>query len=95
MQSVKKLISVCGFGLVRTEGGAILKDTENFPLQFKRYCDDTYNGAQAIAATELNYTFIGCPVIKEEEKEGDYHVFDVLPKDVKWQLKAGNIAHFI
>lgn len=54
-----------------------------------------YNGSQAIAATELSYTYIGCPLIKEEEKEGEYHVFEVLPKNVQWQIKAGNIAHFI
>lgn len=36
---------------MRTEGGALLNTTENFPQQFKQISDDTYNGYQAIAAT--------------------------------------------
>lgn len=54
-----------------------------------------YNGSQAIAASGLSYTYIGCPLIKEEEKEGDYHVFEVLPKNPQWVVKAGHIADFI
>lgn len=54
-----------------------------------------YNGSQEFAATDLSYLYIGCPLIKEEEKEGNYHVFEVLPKNVQWVVKAGNIAHFI
>lgn len=34
-----------------------------------------FNGSQAIAAAGLSYTYIGCPQIKEEEQEGDFHVF--------------------
>jgi len=90
------LISVAGLGVVLTsEGGPRLKDTEKFPPQYKRYNDDMFNGSQAIAATDLSYTYIGCPLIKEEEKEGNYHVFETLPANVQWVIKAGHIAQFI
>lgn len=54
-----------------------------------------FNGSQAIAATDLSYTYIACPLIKEEEREGDFHVFEVLPENSQWVVKAGHIAHFI
>jgi hypothetical protein len=57
---------VSGFGLVPVAvGGPRLKDTDKFPPQFKNGNDDMFNGSQAIAATELSYTYIGCPLIKE------------------------------
>lgn len=95
IHEVPRLIAVGGAGILQLDDERLLRDSEGFPRALQAVTADHYASWQILAESELDWTFVCPPMMRDEAGGGDAAVAaDRLPAGHS-HVAAGDVAGFI
>jgi uncharacterized protein len=93
---VKRIIAVGGMGILNADEQTLLIDTPSYPPQFLPVGNEHRKAYEYLQASDLDWTIIGSPDIKNEGPTGNYITnTNYPPSPNKFRINAGDLAQFM
>ncbi len=93
---LKRIVALGGLGILNADEETLLIDTPEYPEEYKPVGREHLKAFEYLKESNLNWTFVCAPDIKDEEGQGNYHTNkDYPPIPNNGQIKAGDLADFM
>jgi putative NADH-flavin reductase len=94
--AVKRIIAVGGMGVLNADEDSLLVDADEYPQEYKAVGLEHKKAWELLKASDLDWTFVCCPDIKDEGPSGSFVTkADYPPEPNNYRINAGDIALFM
>ncbi len=93
---VNRIIAVGGMGVLNADENSLLIDGEDYPQEYKAVGLEHKKAWEQLKASDLDWTFVCCPDIKDAGPTGSFVTkADYPPEPNNYRINAGDIALFM
>jgi putative NADH-flavin reductase len=93
---VKRIVALGNFGILSTPEGGFLMDEPDYPKEYLPVGNEHKQAYLYLKDSNLDYTFVCSPDIKDEDATGEYITNETYPPaSDKFFITTGDLAHFM
>lgn len=93
---VKRIVAVGGLGVLNADENSLLIDKEDYPKQYLAVGLEHKKAYEYLNESGLNWTFVCCPDIKNENATGEFITKASYPPEPNnYKINAGDLAMFM
>lgn len=93
---IKRIVAVGGLGVLNADENSLLIDQEDYPKQYLAVGLEHKRAYEYLNASGLDWTFVCCPDIKNENATGEFITKASYPPEPnKYKINAGDLAMFM
>ncbi len=93
--SMNRILAIGGMGILQTSDTRMIKDTPNFPPEFKNVSEVHLKTFEALSHSDMNWTLICPPTILEKEPTYEFRTEINFPPPDPTQIGNNDLAFFM